>query len=115
MDENAFARVIEEGRAVQERFPELQAVAVGGTAVALHCGHRFSLDVDVVTPRLREKYLEIAESLDRWEGWRTNRKNPPVLILGERHGVELGVRQQRREVPLQTTTVRGLIVPTIRQ
>ena len=47
-----------------------------------------------------------------WEGWTTNRLNPPVLILGERHGIELGLRQQRRAVPLQVTDVDGLLVPT---
>jgi hypothetical protein len=113
MPERDFKRVIEEGRALQHRFPELSLVAVGGTAAALHCGHRVSLDVDEVTPRLQERYDQIAAALERWEGWTTNRLNPPVLILGERHGIELGLRQQRRAVPLQTTVAEGLTIPTM--
>jgi hypothetical protein len=38
--------------------------------------------------------------------------NPPVLILGEGHGVGLGLRQQRRAVPLQTTEVGGCAATT---
>src|SRR5438874_1990244 len=113
MDEADFARVVEEGRALQQRFPELRLVAVGGTAAALHCHHRYSLDVDEVTPHLQARYEEIVESLERWPDWSTNRRNPPVLILGERHGVELGVRQQRRTVPLQTAEANGLIIPSL--
>jgi hypothetical protein len=107
-----FERVLEQGRAVQHRFPALGLVAVGGTAAALHCRHRFSLDVDSITPRLREQFAEVSEALGQWEGWTTNRLNPPVLILGERGGVELGLRQQRREAPLRTVEVAGLLVPT---
>ena len=97
---------------MQGLFPDLGLVAVGGTAAALHCRHRVSLDVDEVTPRLQESFEQIASALARWDGWTTNRLHPPVLILGERHGVELGLRQQRRAVPLQTTTVESLTVPT---
>jgi len=110
-----FERVLEQGRAVQRRFPALGLVAVGGTAAALHCRHRFSLDVDSVTPRLQEQFAEVSAALEQWEGWRTNRLNPPVLILGERGGVELGLRQQRREVPLRTVEVAGLVVPTAKE
>jgi hypothetical protein len=100
------------GRALQARLAEFRPVAVGWTAAALHCGHRFSWDVDVVTPELRSRFEEIQDRLDSWEGWQTNRLNPPVLILGEHGGVELGVRQLRRRVPLQTTHAAGLLVPT---
>ena len=112
MDPGLFEHVIEEGRALQGRLAGLAPVAVGGTAAALHCQHRYSLDVYVVTPLLSGRFTEIAAELERWEGWRTNRLNPPVLILGQHGGVELGVRQLRRAVPLQTTQVRGLQVPT---
>jgi hypothetical protein len=112
MSEREFEQVVAEGRALQGVFPDLGLVAVGGTAVALHCRHRVSLDVDEVTPQLQGRYAEVASALERWEGWKTNRRNPPVLILGERHGVELGVRQQRRVVTLQTTQVDGLWVAT---
>jgi len=42
MDEADFARVVEQGRALQQRLPDLRLVAVGGTAAALHCHHRYS-------------------------------------------------------------------------
>ena len=112
MDEAGFQQVIEQGVALQQTFSELGSVAVGGTAAALHCQHRFSMDVDCVTPLLRQRYDAVAEAIERWEGWRTSRKNPPVLILGERGGVQLGLRQQRWEIPLRTMTLRGLRVPT---
>lgn len=110
--EPEFADVIQQGIELQQKFSVLKPVAVGGTAAALHCRHRFSLDVDCVTPLLQQHYDEIAEALEQWDGWRTNRKNPPVLILGEREGVQLGLRQQRRPIPLRTQEVQGLRVPT---
>ena len=112
MDAPDFKRVLAEGRALQARLADLSPVAVGGTAAALHCGHRFSLDVDVVAAQLSSRFDEVAAQLAEWEGWRTNRLNPPVLILGEHGGVELGVRQLRRAVPLQTTRVSELLVAT---
>lgn len=107
-----FEQVVAEGAALEERLADLGPVAVGGTAAALHCGHRFSLDVDVVTPRLAEHFAEAETALETWPEWRTNRRQPPVLLLGERHGVELGVRQQRRAEPLRTARVHGLTVAT---
>jgi hypothetical protein len=104
--------VIGQGAALQQHLGSEGLVAVGGTAVALHCGHRYSLDVDCVTPRLRQNYDGVLAQLDSWEGWRTNRRNPPVLILGEREGVELGIRQLRHRDALDTERVRGLCIPT---
>ncbi len=108
-----FDAVIQQGAELQQRFPSENLVAVGGTAAAIHCGHRFSLDVDCVTPRLKEEFEEFSTQLENWPGWKTNRKNPPVLILGERGHVELGLRQLRRSIPLHTTNSRGLVVPTL--
>jgi hypothetical protein len=112
VDTAEFERVVDAGCALEQRLAGLAPVAVGGTAAALHCQHRISLDVDVVTPFLTSRFTEVIAELERWEGWRTNRLNPPVLILGEHDGVELGVRQLRRTIPLQTTQVRGLWIPT---
>lgn len=112
MDDLDFQRVLTEGRALQARLAGLSPVAVGGTAAALHCQHRFSLDVDVVTAQLNTRFDEVKANLAAWEGWRTNRLNPPVLILGEHGGVELGVRQLRRAVPLHTTRLSELVIPT---
>jgi hypothetical protein len=110
-----FDEVIAEGVELQAKLPALELVAVGGTAAAIYCRHRVSLDVDCVTPYLTQQFDQVAEALARWEGWKTNRQQKPVIILGERHDVELGVRQLRRVVPLQTTEVEGLRVPTARE
>ena len=107
-----FDAVIGQGAALQQHLGSEGLVAVGGTAVALHCGHRYSLDVDCVTPRLRQNYADVLLQLESWEGWRTNRRNPPVLILGEREGVELGIRQLRHRDALDTELARGLRIPT---
>ena len=115
MDEPVFAKVIEQGQALQSRLLELKMVAIGGTAAALHCDHRYSLDVDCVSPLVAERFPETAENLENWDGWTTRRKNPPNFILGQRQGVELALRQSRREAPLQTTSVQGLLIPTIRE
>jgi len=112
MNEAGFEKVIEQGRLLQARLAGISPVAVGGTAVALHCGHRFSLDVDVVTPHLASRYEEVLASLETWQGWHTNRQTPRVLILGERAEIELGVRQQRRGVPFHVACREGLLVPT---
>jgi hypothetical protein len=112
MDQADFEKVVEQGRQLQVRLAAVSPVAVGGTAVAIHCGHRFSLDVDVVTPHLAVRYEEVLANLEAWDGWHTNRQTPRVLILGERAQIELGVRQQRRSVPLHVTRREGLVVPT---
>src|SRR5207244_1911501 len=93
MPECEFEHVVGEGSALEEYLTHLGLVAVGGLEAALHCRYRVSMDVDEVTTALREKYEQV---LARLEDWVTNRRNPPVLILGQRHGIELGVRQQRR-------------------
>jgi hypothetical protein len=113
MLERDFERIVAEARAVQQLLPSLGLVAVGGTAAALHCQHRLSFDVDQVTPKLQACYEGTTAALEQWEGWTTYRLNPPVLILGQRHGVELGLRQQRRAVPLQTTMLQGLLVASL--
>ena len=115
VNQESFERVVAEGIALQARLDWLAPVAVGGTAAALHCQHRFSLDVDVVTPGLSADFDRSADALEHWEDWKTNRCQKPIIILGERHSVQLGVRQLRRRVPLQVTRVRGLRVPTARE
>ncbi len=61
---------------------------------------------------LKGRFDEVTAILQGWKGWQTNRLNPPVLILGEHGGVELGVRQLRRAVRLETTDLMGLRIPT---
>lgn len=95
----------------QSHFPE--SILVGGTAAALHAGHRISIDADHVLPDLKERFAEILNQLEKEAGWKTNRMEPPVLILGNFQGVRTGIRQLIRKKPLETTTVRGLRIPTI--
>ena len=96
-------------------LPWLGMVAVGGTAAAIHAKHRYSADLDYVTPILKQEFDLVSQSLDQWDGWKTNRSNRPVIILDERHEVELGVRQQIRTIPLETEKMEGLIIPTIQE
>lgn len=94
----------------QSRFPE--SVLVGGTAAALHAGHRVSMDADYVVVDLKKRFEEILAQVEREAGWSTKRLEPPVLILGHFKGVRTGIRQLIRSAPLETTTIRGLRVPT---
>jgi hypothetical protein len=114
-DREVFERVLEEGRALQRYLPWLEMVAVGGTAAALHANHRYSRDVDQVTPLLESEFEEVKERLSSWEGWQLNRQRRPWLLLGERHGVQLGLRQLRRVVTLESSRMKDLVVPTIEE
>ena len=89
------------------------AVLVGGTAAALHAGHRLSLDGDHVRADLRSRFDEVLASLEAVAGWRTDRIQRPVLILGQLDGMLTGIRQLRRTRPLETEMVEGLRVPTL--
>ncbi|MBA2671276.1 MAG: hypothetical protein H0U67_12955 [Gemmatimonadetes bacterium] len=107
-----FERVLREGAELQRQLPWLEMVMVGGSMAALHARHRYSNDTDHVTHFLREQFDIVTEALEEWEGWRTNRRRRPVLILGERHDVQLGVRQSRRTVHYQKMQLEGVWVPT---
>jgi hypothetical protein len=89
------------------------AVLVGGTAAALHAGHRRSFDGDHVIEQLRERFDEVLSTLESAAGWQTSRVQRPVLILGRLDGVMTGIRQLRRSRPLETETIDGLRVPTL--
>jgi hypothetical protein len=89
------------------------AVRVGGTAAALHAGHRKSLDGDHVLEDLRPRFDEVLEALEAAAGWQTARVRRPVAILGRLDGVMTGIRQLRRTKPLETEEVNGLRVPTL--
>jgi len=79
------------------------AVLVGGTAAALYSEHRFSRDADHMLPDLTAHFDEIVLKLESVAGWKTARIKRPVLILGNLDGIETGVRQLIREIPLETT------------
>jgi hypothetical protein len=92
------------------------AVLVGGTASALHAGHRLSRDADHVLPDLRAHFDDILAQLEAVAGWKTARVQRPVQILGSLDGIDTGIRQLIRQQPLETTQVRwqghDLTVPT---
>jgi hypothetical protein len=89
------------------------AVLVGGTAAALHAGHRRSLDGDHVLEDLRSRFDDVLAQLESAAGWQTGRVQKPVAILGRLDGVMTGIRQLRRTRPLETEIVSGLRVPTL--
>jgi hypothetical protein len=88
-------------------------VLVGGTAAALHTGHRRSLDGDHVLEDLRARFDEVLAALEAAAGWQTARVQRPVAILGSLDGVMTGIRQLRRTRPLESEIVSGLRVPTL--
>ena len=89
------------------------SVLVGGTAAAIHASHRQSLDGDHVLVDLRDRFDEVLARLEAAAGWRTERFQRPVLILGRLDGIQSGIRQLRRKRPLDYEIVDGLRVPTL--
>jgi len=93
------------------------SVMIGGSAVALHLKHRYSFDADHILSDLKENYEEVLDFLEGRDDWETARINPPKLILGNFQGVETGVRQLRRNRPLETEQIhikgKSLIIPTL--
>ena len=92
-------------------------VAVGGTAAALYAGHRLSFDTDHLIMNLKETFNEVLDKLSDAPEWRTARLNRPVLILGSINDVEVGFRQSRRSLPIDTVTFStpygDLVIPTL--
>lgn len=112
---------IEDWESVLRAAAELQeivpgAVLVGGTAAAIHARHRISLDADHVVADLVQRFESLVEFLEGKAEWKTSRLQPPVMVLGRFHGVETGIRQLRRSLPLETTKVqiedKTVVVPT---
>jgi len=109
-------RVLESAARLQQVVPD--AVLVGGTAAALHAGHRLSLDHDHVLGDLRERFDLVLEAVESCDGWVTNRVVPGKLILGTLGEIEAGVRQMLRRKPLETEAVElpngeTVVVPTM--
>ena len=86
-------------------------ILVGGTAI--HASHRKSLDGDHVLIDLRERFDDVLAQLEAAAGWRTERFQRPILILGSLDGIQSGIRQLRRKEPLECEVVAGLRVPTL--
>lgn len=95
------------------------SVAVGGSICSLFAHHRESADIDFVLADLSQRFDSIREHLVELPEWKEARVRVPVLILGSLHGIEVGFRQLRRRIPLETQTIEtpdgGLIVPTIEE
>jgi hypothetical protein len=106
-----WERLLAAERHLQHLVPG--AILVGGTAAAVHAGHRVSMDGDHVLEDLRHRFDEVLAALEAAAGWQTERVRRPVLILGQLDGVLTGIRQLRRTRPLETEQVNGLRVPTL--
>jgi hypothetical protein len=93
------------------------AIAVGGTAAALHAHHRLSLDSDHLLPALRTSFDDVLHTLEQAPSWRTARVQPPVLILGRINNVQVGFRQARHSGEIESATIQTssgpLRVPTL--
>jgi hypothetical protein len=77
---------------------------LGGTAAAIHVGHRISTDADHTLNDLKIRFDEVLATLESVAGWKTARVKRPVMILGSLDGIETGVRQLIREEPLEKAT-----------
>lgn len=110
-----WEKLLEAASNLQRLIPE--AVLIGGSAVAVHVRHRFSFDADHVLMDLEPNYKKVLDFLENRDDWKTARLNPPKLILGNFQGVETGIRQLRRNLPLDTETLtingKQITVPTI--
>lgn len=83
------------------------AVLVGGSAAAYHARHRLSFDHDHVLTDLIERYQAVLEAVEATDGWATSVRasKPPFTLMGSLGGVEAGLRQLRRSVPLETMQI----------
>lgn len=96
-------RILESAARLQEIVPD--AVLVGGSAAALWANHRSSFDHDHVLEDLRARFDAVLDAIEATDGWVTNRVAPGKIILGELGGIESGVRQLIRNVPLEVAEV----------
>lgn len=113
----ALVEVIRVGVRANEEVPG--SVALGGAICALFAQHRVSIDIDFVLTDLKDRFQEIREHLFELPGWQEARFRVPVLILGSLDGIEVGYRQLRRTVPLETQEVATpegkLVIPTLEE
>jgi hypothetical protein len=113
--EREWDEVLRAAARLQRIVPD--AVLVGGTAAAEFAHHRVSFDDDHVVADLRARFDTVLGDLEATDGWITARVKRPVLILGSLDGVETGVRNLIRRLPLEVEvheTAHGPIrVPTL--
>lgn len=110
-------QVLESAARLQQLVPD--AVLVGGSAAALHAGHRESFDHDHVLVDLDQRYAQVLEAVEASEGWATSVRasRPPLTIMGSLDGVQAGLRNLRRTRPLETVSIDvapgvSVVVPT---
>lgn len=108
--------VLESAARLQQLVPD--AVLVGGSAAAWHAGHRISFDHDHVLTDLNQRFDAVLEVLEADPDFVLNRSAYGKIILGELGGIETGLRQLIRKVPLETERIalpsgQPLVVPTI--
>ena len=60
---------------------------------------------DHVVADLADRFEMVLEAVEGDEGWATNRVTPGKVILGNLDGIEAGVRQMIRKVPLEVVTI----------
>jgi hypothetical protein len=111
-----LVRVLESAARLQQLVPD--AVLVGGSAAAWHAGHRISLAHDHVLADLNQRFDAVLEALEADPDFVLNRAAHGKIILGELGGIETGIRQLIRTVPLETERVvlpsgHELVVPSI--
>jgi hypothetical protein len=93
---------------------------VGGAAAILYADHRESTDHDHVVADLRDRFEMVLDAVEEDKGWATNRVTPGKVVLGNLDGIEAGVRQMIRRVPLEVATVAlpsggEVTVPTVEE
>jgi hypothetical protein len=95
------------------------SVALGGAVCALFAQHRASIDIDFVLTDLKDRFQEVREHLFALPGWQEALFRVPVLILGSLDGIEVGYRQLRCSMPLETQEVETpdgtLLIPTLEE
>lgn len=95
--------VLESAARLQRLIPD--AVPVGGSAAAYHAQHRDSFDHGHVMRGLEQRFGAVLDALESDPEWVFNRSTPGKIILGELGGIEAGVRQMIRTVPLEVEEV----------
>ena len=112
--------VLKSAARLQQLVPD--AVLVGGSAAALHAGHRESFAHDHVLVDLDQRYAQVLEAVEASEGWATSVRasRPPLTIMGSLDGVQAGLRNLRRTRPLETVSIdvapgTSVIVPTLEE
>lgn len=109
-----WEEVLSSAAHLQRILPD--SVLVGGTAASVYAAHRLSTDADHVLTDLKQRFDDVLVELESVAGWKTARIRRPVLILGSLDGIETGIRQLIRDVPLETAEIEHkgekITVPT---